>query len=171
MTQAQLKAIGDWIGQTLAAHPHAQSVLSLNFPRLPLYFSRHLLAQTKVVFVEKCPVPPLSDLGLNQFADFEKEVLRGITYPRTYFILHQESQDEALHFHELVHVVQWQCLGFERFIAEYEDGLIKHRVYRERPLEAMAYAHQAKFESDAPPYVVEMEVSQQLRAMTRPAQS
>ena len=105
LTPAQLKGINDRIRQILAALSQAPSLVSLNFPPLAHYFSRRILELTRVVFVEKCPLPPLSDLGPNQFADFEKEERRGITYRGTYFLLHQKSLEKALHFHELVHVV------------------------------------------------------------------
>lgn len=52
--------------------------------------------------------------------------------------------DEGLHFHELIHVVQWRVLGPERFLAAYADGLEKFG-YRASPLEAMAYDAQAAF--------------------------
>ena len=61
-----------WIQQTLAAHaPMARPVASLNFPRLPHYFTPATLASAKVVEVDVVPLPQLSALGLGQFADFE----------------------------------------------------------------------------------------------------
>jgi len=66
-----------------------------------------------------------------------------------------------LHFHELVHVVQWRLLCAERFLALYADGLEKHG-YRDSPLEVMAYDHEARFNSKESPYSVEAEVRQQL---------
>jgi hypothetical protein len=60
-----------WIGQTLNAHANeAKSVARLPFRRLPYYFSSDLLKSTKVVFVDRVPVPPLSSLGLNRFAQW-----------------------------------------------------------------------------------------------------
>jgi len=116
----------------------------------------------KVVFVDKCPVPRLSAIGLSQFADFENMNASCITCFDTYFVLWQEAERESLHFHELVHVVQWQLLGAERFLALYADGLEKHG-YRNSPLEAMAYHHEARFNTNAQPYSVEAAVRQQLQ--------
>ena len=152
----------EWMKQTLAASAaSAKTVASFNFSRLPRYYSQELLRRAKVVLVDKVPVPPLSALGLHQFADFEKMSASGITYLDTYFVRRQEAKWESLHFHELVHVVQWSVLGAERFLALYADGLEKHG-YRHSPLEVMAYAHQARFDTDLQPYDVEREVRQQL---------
>ena len=75
------------------------------------------MARAKVVFVDKCPVPPVPAIGLTQFADFENMNASGVTYLDTYFALWHEAERESLHFHELVHVVQWQLLGAENFVA------------------------------------------------------
>ncbi len=155
--------VRDWIYQTLAANAvKAKSVASFNFPGLPRYYSSGLLARAKVVFVGKCPVPPPSSIGLSQFADFENMNASGITYFETYFVLWQEAERESLQFHELVHVVQWQLLGAERFLALYADRLEKHG-YRNSPLEVMAYDHEARFNANAQPYSVEAAVRQQLQ--------
>lgn len=166
MTPEQFKAlypfVQDWIGRTLAeSAPKAKSAASFNFPRLPQFYSSDLLDRAKVVLVDRCPVPPLSAMGLNQFAEFENMNASGITYMDTYFVLWHEAECESLHFHELVHVVQWQVLGPERFLAMYADGLEKHG-YRNSPLELMAYEHEARFNSGTTPYSVESEIRTQL---------
>lgn len=156
--------VRDWIVHTLATHAtRAQSVASFDFPRLRRYFNSELLARAKVVCVDKCPVPPLSAIGLSRFAEFENMNASGITYLDTYFVLRDEAERESLHFHELVHVIQWQLLGAERFLALYADGLEKHG-YRNSPLEVMAYTHEARFNSNEPPYSVETAVQQQLKS-------
>ena len=155
--------VRDWIAETLAASAaQAKPVSSFNFPRLPYYYTSDLLARAKIVFVDKCPVPPLSAIGLHQFADFEKLNASGITYLDTYFVLRHEAERESLHFHELVHVIQGELLGAERFLALYADGLEKHG-YRDSPLEVMAYDHEARFNSNAEPYAVEKAVRKQLQ--------
>ncbi len=154
--------VRDWISQTLAAHAtKAKPVSSFKFPRLRHYYSDELLVRAKVVFVDKCPVPPLSAIGLNQFADFENMHASGITYLDTYFVLWHEAERESLHFHELVHVIQWQLLGAEKFLALYADGLEKHG-YRDSPIEVMAYDHEDRFKSDERPYSVEETVRRQV---------
>jgi len=154
--------VRDWIAQTLAASAaEARPVALFGFRRLPQFYSTDLLGRAKVVLVDKCPVPPLSSVGLSEFADFERMNASGITYLDTYFVLRHEAQRESLHFHELVHVVQWQTLGAERFLALYADGLEKHG-YCNSPLEVMAYEHEARFNSGERPYPVEAGIRQQL---------
>src|SRR3979409_1101476 len=102
----------NWIQQTLDTHAHQRhAVSSFNFARLPYYFSETLLTTANVVLTDRLPVPPLSSLGLTEFSEFEKRPMDGITYQDTYFLRAAAATDESLHFHELVHVVQWQVLG------------------------------------------------------------
>ena len=69
-----LPIILDWIEQTLDDHAHERrAVSSFNFPRLPHYFSEGLLNTASVVLSDRLPVPPLSALGLREFADFESQ--------------------------------------------------------------------------------------------------
>jgi hypothetical protein len=134
-----------WIRKTIADHEHsAKSVASRAFKRLPSYFSQELLDTTKVVPVTRVPVPPLSSMGLQRFRDFERGDWEGTTYIDTIFLKRTRAGDEELHFHELIHVVQWRLLGPERFLKLYADGLEKFG-YWDSPLERMAYAVQAEF--------------------------
>jgi hypothetical protein len=134
-----------WIRETLATHSMAaKPVSSVGFARLPQYFGTELLASTKFVAVDKIPMPPLSALGLTQFANFESGDFAGITYLDTFFLKKGHSAEERLYFHELIHIVQWRLLGPERFLATYADGLEKCG-YRDSPLEIMAYSAEAAF--------------------------
>jgi hypothetical protein len=134
-----------WIDITLRAHAaNTQTVISRGFPRLPLYFSADTLASAKVVLVDKLPIPPLSSWGLTRFADFERGNFDGITYLNTFFIKRDELRNEAIHFHELIHIVQWRILGPEQFLRSYADGL-ERLGYRDSPLEVMAYDAEAAF--------------------------
>jgi hypothetical protein len=134
-----------WIDITLRAHAgNTQTVVSRGFPRLPIYFSADTLASAKVVLVDKLPIPPLSSWGLTSFADFERGDFYGITYLNTFFIKRDELRNEAIHFHELIHIVQWRILGPEQFLRLYADGL-ERLGYRDSPLEVMAYDAEAAF--------------------------
>jgi hypothetical protein len=160
-----LPVILNWIQQTLDAHAREKRpVASFKFPRLPQYFSEELLNSASVVITDRLPRPPLSALGLTEFADFEKQPISGITYLDTYFLEPSAAADESLHFHELVHVVQWQVLGPQDFLFLYAAGLAEFR-YRERPLETMAFEHQRRFDAGEPPYSVEAEVRRQTLAL------
>ena len=144
-----------WIQRTLE-HPAraTRAVASLGFSRLPLYYDQDTLATSKVIPVTRVPVPPLSALGLARFVEFEQTDMAGITYLDTYFVRADHIRDESLHFHELVHVMQWRVLGPEKFLERYADGLERFG-YRDSPLEVVAYDLQGRFERDQKPFSVE----------------
>ena len=143
-----LPAISKWIQSTLDAHAgSAKPVASFQFPRLPRYFSEQLLSTTSVVLADPLPVPPLSEWGLSEFAGFEQQSMDAITYLDTYFAMPSAATDESVHFHELVHVIQWQVLGPKNFLLLYATGLAG-RGYLECPLETMAFAQQRRFDVD-----------------------
>jgi hypothetical protein len=81
---------------------------------------------------------------LPRFADFERGSFSGVTYLNIFFIKRDDERNEAIHFHELIHVVQWRILGPEQFLRLYADGLERFG-YRESPLEKMAYDAEAAF--------------------------
>ena len=162
-----LPIIANWIQETLdTSAATARSVEFFRFPRLPHYFSEQLLNTTNVVICDRLPIPPLSALGLSEFASFEAQPMGGSTYLDTYFLLPDGAGDESLHFHELVHVIQWSVLGPEDFLLLYAAGLAD-RGYFDSPLETMAYDHQQRFDAGEPPYSVEAEVRAAALALTR----
>ena len=71
---------------------------------------------------------------------------------------------ERLHFHELIHVVQWRLLGPETFLAAYAAGL-ETFGYRESPLEIMAYNAEASFCQSDQLFDAENLVAEQLSRM------
>lgn len=151
----KLPLIAEWIDTILAKHAlDVRPVADFQFRRLPEFYSTELLARTKVVVLPKVPVPPLSAFGLPEFSEFERGVYQGITYKGTYFLQETESGKESLHFHELVHVVQWGYLGVDLFLLRYANGLLEHG-YRNSPLELMAYDLQAYFDRRGQPVEVE----------------
>ena len=152
----------DWIRTRLTGSMHiAQTVASRRFSRLPLYFTENTLASTKVVLVDPLPMPPLSSMGLARFADFERGDFDGITYIDTIFLKPLQSNNENMHFHELVHVVQWRLLGPDRFLFSYANGL-ECFGYRQSPLEAMAYDAETAFASSTSIFNVEKMVAEKL---------
>lgn len=155
--RAKLPSVAAWVSDTLRAHhARARPVASCGFARLARCFSPQLLAQARVVALNAPPTPPLTRLGLPQFAAFEQMEPLGITYLDTFFIRTGEERNEALHFHELIHVVQWRLLGTENFFLTYAAGLLK-AGYRDSPLEVMAYSTEDRFQAgeifDAERYV------------------
>jgi hypothetical protein len=150
----------DWIQTTLTATAQvAQTVASRGFSRLPLYFAERILASTKVVLVDSLPMPPLSSMGLARFAEFERGNFDGITYVDTIFLKPALSNNEIIHFHELVHVIQWRLLGPDRFLLSYANGL-ECFGYRQSPLEAIAYDAETVFASTTTPFNVEKMVAE-----------
>jgi hypothetical protein len=140
-------------------------VTSLDFNRLPRYYDEKTLASAKVVVVPRVPVPPLSAMGIDRFSEFERMDAGGITYLNTYFVRSDQAHSESLHFHELVHVIQWRLLGPEKFLALYADGLERFG-YRNSPLEVMAYNLQDRFDRQAQPFSVEAECQSSIQKLT-----
>jgi len=156
-----------WIRQTLDAHSNEARIIStLGFPRLSRYFSEGLLSSTRVVVVERVPMPPLSSMGLSRFAEFQNGDYNGVTYLDTFFVKRGSASAEPLYFHELIHVVQWRLLGPETFLALYADGLERFG-YRESPLEVMAYDAEESFVQSDQIFDAENLVAKKLRRMPR----
>jgi hypothetical protein len=169
MTEQQHRAvyplIAGWMQKTLDEHAMAaRPAASLGFSRLPHYYDERLLASAKALVVAKVPVPPLSAMGLPGLVAFERMEMGGMTFFDTYFVRADLAGVESLHFHELVHVVQWRALGSEKFLACYADGLERFGYLRS-PLELMAFRLQRRFEREAEPFSVEAACQEPLREM------
>jgi hypothetical protein len=108
-----------------------------------------VLERAKVVTVPRVPFPELDRMGLPELLPMQRMQFAGITFLDTYF-LQEDEVSESLHFHELVHVVQWGRLGADRFLLAYGVGLVQFG-YERSPLEAMAYSLQRRFESGTLP--------------------
>ena len=149
--ESTLPAVREWIEKTLEENrPNAVSVTSLSFPRLSMVLPLDLLARAQVVVVTgKVPFPPLSRMGLPEFAQMENMPAAGITYKDTFFLNHLD-QTESLHFHELVHVIQWERLGVDNFLLAYGVGLMQFG-YHDSPLEKIAYSLQTEFDQEILP--------------------
>jgi hypothetical protein len=159
-------AVLEWIQQTIAEYEHLGKIVAAGgFKRLPLYFSQDLLNTTKVVTISRVPIPPLSSMGLHRFRDFEHGDFDGVSYLNTYFVKRTKAADEELHFHELMHIVQWRLLGPERFLKLYADGLERYG-YRDSPLERMAYAAQAEFSRSKQAFDAQTLVLHELRKLS-----
>lgn len=152
-----------WIQKTLRDYEDiAQPVASMHFARLPLYFDQSLLETVKFVAIERPPMPPLTAMGLTRFAAFELSNFDGITYLDRYFIKKTVITEESLHFHELIHVMQWRLLGPERFLAVYANGLDEFG-YENSLLEKMAYDAEVLFKESSAIFDAEKFVGERLR--------
>jgi hypothetical protein len=151
-----------WIQKTLEFYEeNAKPVASMHFVRLPLYFGHSLLESTKFIAIDRLPMPPLSAMGLSRFTDFEQGDFNGVTYLDRYFTKQSVVTEEAIHFHELIHVIQWRLLGPEDFLAAYADGLDEFG-YENSPLEKMAYNAEASFKRSFRIFDAEKFVAEQL---------
>jgi hypothetical protein len=149
-----------WIQKTLEFYEkNAKPVASMHFVRLPLYFDPNLLETAKFIAIDRLPMPPLSAMGLSRFAVFEQGDFNGITYLDRYFIKQAVVTEEAIHFHELIHVIQWRLLGPEDFLAAYANGLDEFG-YENSPLEKMAYDAEAAFKRSSPIFDAEKFVAE-----------
>lgn len=158
-----LPQVRGWIEETLSLHKaQARSVASYGFARLPQFFSAETLSSTFVIEVPQAPAPPLADFGLTGFEEFQNGNFRGITFLNNYFVCAKEAHDESLHFHELVHVIQWQHLGPSGFLAAYVAGYLAAGNYRDNPLEVMAYGLQDYFDGNGQPGNVEPVIRKQI---------
>ena len=139
-----LPVMKNWIEDVLETHRlDSISVSSHGYKRLPQYFPDSILDETKTVIVAKVPFPPLSRFGLSGFSELETMPLAGIAYKNTFFV-NKHCKTESLFFHELIHVVQWERLGMDKFLMAYGIGLLQHG-YQDSPFEQMAYSLQNDF--------------------------
>ena len=147
---AALPEVRQWIDEFLNVHAdRACAISALGFGRLPMCFPHELLERAKVVMVPRVPFPPIDRFGLPELAPVQRISFAGITFKDTFFL--QEGQtSESLHFHELVHIVQWARLGVDNFLLAYGVGLVGFG-YEQSPLEQMAYSLQRSFDDGKPP--------------------
>ena len=151
--------IENWIDKTNRSY-FADSKTCIVFEGLLSgYFSRSLLEATRFVVVDEIPFPNVPVL---------KRVMSGgavgITFKHTYYLAPSVASDPSVHFHELVHVLQWRYLGAKPFIRRYLMETLRHG-YRDAPLEIMSYALQQWFEERGEPFDVESCVHKYLKGL------
>jgi len=162
----KLPTVRVWIADIIRAHENdARSLASYGFPRLRLFFSADVLARVRVVEVPRVPFPPVRALGLPEFGEFEDLDMDAATFGDTYFLRPNRATDEALHFHELVHVLQWEHLGPERFLMTFGVGYLIAGNNVTNPLEALCCRLQDRFVAGAAPFSVEDQVRSQAHAI------
>lgn len=147
---AALPGVRQWIDHFLDDHAaQARAVSTLGFGRLSNCFPREVLQHAKVVTLPRVPFPPVDRFGLPELALIQRMSFAGITFKDTFFI-QQGHASESLHFHEMVHILQWARLGVDNFLLAYGVGLLQFG-YERSPLEQMAYTLQASFDSESLP--------------------
>ena len=155
-----LPAIRAWIDAQLAGHAsRATSLASLGFERLPRYFPESVLHDTRSVRVARVPIPPLAGFGLPELASIESMGVSGVTFKDLCFV-HESVTSESIHFHEVIHAIQWRVLGVDDFVLTYGVGLLQHG-YAHSPFEAMAFDLQSQFDRGLPITDAEAQIREQ----------
>jgi hypothetical protein len=140
-----LPRVREWIDEFVIAHaPQARPVSSFGWPRLARIYPPELLDRAKAVTLDEVPFPPVGSFGLPELETMQPEEPGAITFKDTFFV-RRDAHSESLHFHELVHVVQWDRLGVDNFLLAYGVGLAQFG-YRNSPLEQMAYDLEERFD-------------------------
>jgi hypothetical protein len=144
-----LPQMRQWIDGLHAKHSRdAVRASELGFPGLAAHLPLELLQSASAVMTHTIPFPPVRQFGLPEFEAMAIMPMDGITFGNMYFVRPAASV-EVVHFHELVHVIQWTKLGFEQFLMTYGLGIIQYG-YEQSPLEAMAYELQARLQHGHP---------------------
>lgn len=139
--------IEQWITETNLANQaqrHSCRQLSTHFAG---FFSDQLFEQAGFVIVNDLPSPPqalVMQLGLGELLS---PTAVGITLNDTYYLKPKVAAKLRVHFHELIHILQWQALGSAPFIQRYMSEVIKYG-YRQAPLEEKAYGFEDRFVAD-----------------------
>jgi len=139
-----LNKIEQWIDQTNAKHKDQRHSCDRFTDDFKGYYPESFLKQAYYVVLDEIPkinFPELRQFGFGDLMDMDAN---GITYKDTYYITPNGINNLRLHFHELVHVVQWEKLGAQNFITRYMSE-IQNCGYTDAPLEKMAYALDARF--------------------------
>ena len=149
--------IEEWIEDLLQSHrcgsAPARSVVPFGGDA---WFDAAILDAARVAFVDRIPFPPVSDYGLPEFEAMAAMPMAGITFRNMYFLDAAQATD-GIHFHELVHIIQWQTLRPREFLYSYALSLVQSG-YIESPFEAIAFELQRRFESGTAPGAVGPEV-------------
>jgi len=96
-------------------------------------------------------------MGISNLPDFSD--MAAITFVDV--IVSHEDFNDALLFHELVHVAQYAQMDLKEFAARFVNGFIRGGSYEEVPLEKMAHALEGRFsQGNATPFSVGDEVRQ-----------
>ncbi|WP_139229947.1 hypothetical protein [Marinobacter daqiaonensis] len=158
--EEMIALVESWIDEVNEAHKNDRRPCSVLQNRFKDYFRPELLQSSYFVIVKVLPMPKMPELreaGLGDFMDNEDQ-LGGITYKDTYYLVPDAAGDVGIHFHELVHVIQWRTLGTRNFIQRYMEEIQRFGYSEKAPLEQMAYGLQKTFEEGVVPFDVEKKV-------------
>lgn len=115
--------------------------------RLQPYFFSKLLDQIRVVELkgERVPPPPFYADARAQGFDNLPEITHMDSLAFVDVVVFNETLTERALFHALVHVVQFQILGVERYTELFVRSFLRTRAHFTVPLEAHAFALTSRF--------------------------
>jgi hypothetical protein len=148
-----INKIESWIDETIDGHLKNRVSCECFAKAFSGFYPIEYLSRSYYVVVEQIPKPDFPELRQAGLGDLIDRPLSGITYKDTYFIKKGCESDLVLHFHELVHVAQWQVLGPSNFITRYISEAQQYG-YEDAPLERMAYGLQNVFSRKSFPFNV-----------------
>lgn len=131
--------IENWIDETNRVYLSKRRSCSILEAEFAGFYPSPFLKESYFVVVAEIPKPNFPELREIGLGDFIEMPVSGITYKDTYYVSEEFASVLRLHFHELVHVVQWRLLGAGSFISRYISE-IQQYGYNAAPLEKMAYA-------------------------------
>ena len=154
-----LTAIEQWIDEVNHKYKYKRVCCTQFAAQFAGFYPTEFLENAFYVVIDEIPKPDFAALRAMGLGDFIDMKVSGITYKNTYYLLPTSVDNLRVHFHELVHVLQWQNLGALAFIERYMNE-IKHFGYHNAPLEIMAYALDTHFISsgekiNVPEYVLD----------------
>jgi hypothetical protein len=138
------------------------------------FFEERLLREVRVVVVPALENPKFLEAYRETFTDkgiplMDFTAMPSITMVDTILLVEECLDDSAigLIFHELVHAVQYDLLGPDKFVELYLVGWVNQGFnYAAIPLEMDAYDLQNRYEADpTAPFPVKEEISQSLELM------
>ena len=156
-----LEKIELWISQTNAAYKQERKSCGIFRDQFEGFYSLDILNTSYFVVTDDIPkldFPELRQAGFGSFIDMS---VSGITYNDTYYVERKAAKELRLHFHELVHVLQWRLLTPLGFINRYINE-IQSYGYDNAPLERMAYTLDAHYLANGQPLNVELFVREHL---------
>jgi hypothetical protein len=131
--------------------PQAVPLTDVQRAAMSLFFPSSVLDSARLCVLRGTRVPNPSMysmakmMGINNLPDFSD--MAAITFVDV--IVSHEDFNDALLFHELVHVAQYAQMDMKEFAARFVNGFIQGGSYEEIPLEKMAYELEGRFRQNS----------------------
>lgn len=145
-----IRQVAEYIQQQ--RQTYRQSAASLNATQMAAmqpFFPKSTLDSTRVIVLsgERVGNPALNGqlvkMGFEPATLPNFSLMTAITFVDT--VVSHEQFTDRLHFHELVHLVQYEKLGVAEFAAKYVRGFLSGGSYDAIPLERNAYELDERF--------------------------